>query len=179
MLIATVVITLFCNWYFPYSFLAFKKEYTLNGDNHGIGQFSKDLESLQDKVLEKKINNELSQYIQKSIYYLEQPWLKTKGDVRLGIYELINMQKEVRELRDDLVYLDTRKLKVSRYDRDQLRLLIHIYETIDDSLETILDDRNMTRGELKTSLWNLRVEHVSSLDVLTTLYEEYLEMLQH
>ncbi|WP_139168379.1 hypothetical protein [Fictibacillus solisalsi] len=151
----------------------------MNGDNHLIGQFSKDLKSLQNKVLEKKINTELNQYIQKSIYYLEQPWLKTKGDVRLNIYELIGMQKEVRELRDDYVYLDTRKLKLTRYDRDQLRQLIYTYESIDDSLETILDDPNMTRSELKTSLWNLRVEHASSLDILTTLYDEYQRTSQH
>lgn len=171
----SILCLLLGSWFYPFSPMSLYKSYSLDGDNIVIGQYKKKLKDFETLY---KTNEKNAPSSCNDVYYsfdlFQQKWLNTKGPVRITPADLEGMKFETRNVRKGLIELDRREPKLNENVKEQLYLVIDTFEGTEDYIEEIKDDQSLSRGDLKTLLYNLRGSFWANLGVVTSFYEECL-----
>lgn len=167
-LIAIPLIT----WFYPYSLLSVHKSYSFKPDPIVVREYISELDKFKNDEVKDSKNNLTKKYTQQFILQTyEQDWLTQDKITHMNRFELEKMTQKIEEAKQDLLLL----IIQMDYSKDARQSLVDCFEnlsSLEDAINSIRTDRNLSRAVVKNEYHNLYQSFYGSFLLFRTFYED-------
>ena len=165
-----IISILIVTWFFPFSNVSVYQNinYTTNSDS--VRVHNKYLDNLQKLYDERSPDDATTLVLQNISHIYEQDWLVKNDTFKMNEDELAKMLMRMGNARHDLLNLTTQE-EYSWEQRSYLVTLIENVMSMEEYIESIMEDNWENRTVVKRQLNNLHGAYTSSLMIFNSFYD--------
>lgn len=165
-----VILILIITWFYPFSPLSVYKNFSYRTDSYSVKNHNSTLNDLQKLYDESSSDDVTTNALQHLSGLYEQDWLVKNDSFQMNKDVLDKMLFDVQQVRNQLLNLTTRE-EYTWEQRTYLRTLIENLLSMEETIESMMDDKWDNRTVLNRRFFNLHGGFTSSLMFFNTFYD--------